>query len=311
MDFGEVLTRAWQIIWKHKVLWIFGILASCASTNGSPGNAGSGMSWQTDQFPYQIERAFNQIPDWQIAMFVGMAILVGLVLVILAIFLGTIGKIGLVRGTLQAEKGIEKLTFGELFSGSTPYFWRVFLLNLLVGLGMFVIGFIIAMIVIFGSIFTLGLGLICLIPLICLFIPFAWAVGVVLEQSIVAIVAEDLGVMDGLKRGWEVVKLNAGSMILMWLILVLGIGLIGGLIIGLPLMLTFGPIVATIFLGSEQAIWGGLAVAAVCFVAYLPFLILLSGIMRSYVGSAWTLTFLRLTSTPEVGDEPEALPEAV
>ena len=24
-NFGEVLTRAWQIIWKHKVLWIFGI----------------------------------------------------------------------------------------------------------------------------------------------------------------------------------------------------------------------------------------------------------------------------------------------
>ncbi len=29
-NFGEVLSRAWQIIWKHKVLWIFGILASCS-----------------------------------------------------------------------------------------------------------------------------------------------------------------------------------------------------------------------------------------------------------------------------------------
>jgi hypothetical protein len=25
-DFGEVLSRAWQITWKHKVLWIIGIL---------------------------------------------------------------------------------------------------------------------------------------------------------------------------------------------------------------------------------------------------------------------------------------------
>ena len=24
-NFGEVLSRAWQIVWKHKVLWIFGI----------------------------------------------------------------------------------------------------------------------------------------------------------------------------------------------------------------------------------------------------------------------------------------------
>ena len=33
MEIGEVLSRAWQIIWKHKVLWIFGILASCSSSN--------------------------------------------------------------------------------------------------------------------------------------------------------------------------------------------------------------------------------------------------------------------------------------
>ena len=25
-DFGEVLSHAWQITWKHKVLWIIGIL---------------------------------------------------------------------------------------------------------------------------------------------------------------------------------------------------------------------------------------------------------------------------------------------
>ena len=30
MDFSEVLGKAWRIIWKHKVLWIFGIFAGCA-----------------------------------------------------------------------------------------------------------------------------------------------------------------------------------------------------------------------------------------------------------------------------------------
>ena len=28
-DFGGVLTRAGQILWKYKILWIFGILAGC------------------------------------------------------------------------------------------------------------------------------------------------------------------------------------------------------------------------------------------------------------------------------------------
>ena len=38
-NFGEVLTRAWQITWKYKVLWIFGILAGC--TNGGGGGGGN------------------------------------------------------------------------------------------------------------------------------------------------------------------------------------------------------------------------------------------------------------------------------
>ena len=299
MDYGEVLSRAWQIIWKHKVLWIFGILASCSSSNYGSITSGSGSSWQANEFPYQIERTINLIPDWQIVMFIGMIFLVVLVLVILAIFLGTIGRIGLIRGTAQADRDIEKLSFGELFSGSMPYFWRVFLLNLLVGLFL--------AIAIFALILT-----ICLAPLACLMIPVACVISVILEQAGIAIVLEELGIMDGLKRGWEVVRLNPGPMIVMWLILVLGIGILGGLMIGIPLIFSLGPIIALLITGGERAIIGGLAVAAICFAVYLPFLFVLSGILRSYVGSAWTLTFLRLTAlAAPLGQEPlEPLAEA-
>lgn len=299
MDYGEVLSRAWQIIWKHKVLWIFGILASCSSANNGSGLSGSGSSWQANEIPYQIERTINMIPDWQIVMFIGMIFLVALVLFILAMFLGTIGRIGLIRGTAQADRDIEKLSFGELFRGSMPYFWRVFLLNLLVGLFL-VIAF-------FALILT-----ICLAPLVCLMIPVACVISVILEQASIAIVLEELGILDGLKRGWEVVRLNPGPMIVMWLILVLGIGILGGLIIGIPLIFSLGPIIALLIAGGERAILGGLAVAAICFAAYLPFLFVLSGILRSYVGSAWTLTFLRLTApAAPLDQEPlEALPEA-
>jgi hypothetical protein len=245
-----------------------------------------------------MERAFNQMSDWQWLMIIGAAILVILILVVLATFLGTMGRIGLTRGTVQAEQGKEKLAFGELFSGSLPYFWRIFLLYLLVGLAVFLV--ILALIL-----------SICLSPLVCLMIPVAWVVNIVLEQASVAIIVEDLGLTDGLKRGWEIVRLNAGTMAIMWLVLVLGIGLIGGLIIALPLMLSLGPVIAAVIAGGEDAVWGGLAVAAICFVAWLPFLIVLGGIMRSYIGSAWTLTFLRLTATPKAGDQPEPLPEAI
>lgn len=46
MDFGEVLKKAWKIIWKFKVLWIFGILSSCGQSGGGSGGSSANSSAQ-------------------------------------------------------------------------------------------------------------------------------------------------------------------------------------------------------------------------------------------------------------------------
>jgi len=69
-NFGDVLTRAWQITWKYKVLWIFGILAGC--TNGGGGSGGGGNSGYStgpsDQnLPPELKRFVHQMEnlvDW-------------------------------------------------------------------------------------------------------------------------------------------------------------------------------------------------------------------------------------------------------
>jgi len=299
MDIGNVLSRAWQIIWKHKVLWIFGILAGCSGNGGGANNfrASYQGSESSQQFqPYMDQ--FQSMPQWLIALIVIVLILVVLLLVVLSIFLGTIGRIGLIRGTQQAEGGAASLSFGELFSGSTPYFWRVFGLNLLVGLAIAVIGILFAILAVAGTVVTLGLGLLCLLPLVCVLVPVVWFVSVIVEQASIAIVIENLGVMDGLRRGWELVRANLGTMIVMALILLLGVGVIGGLIIGLPVAAFVIPAIIGGAVAGERAFGGGLVFALVCFVAYLPVLLVLSGILRGYIESAWTLTFLRLTAKP-------------
>jgi hypothetical protein len=315
MDFSEVLSRAWQIIWKHKVLWIFGILAGCVNSGGGGGGGGSGnanVDYMGD-IPARVEQFFETTPDWQIATYIGVAILIILIIIVLAIFLGTIGRIGLIRGARQSDEYMDtKLTFGELFRNSLPYFWRVFLLNLLVGLAIFVVVMVLAIIAILGSVMTLGIGLVCILPVVCLLIPIAWFVTLVVEQSNIAIVLEDLRVLDGLRRGWEVVKSNVGIMVIMWLILTLGVSLIGGFIIALPLILSLGPLVVSLMTGTEEPTKTGLIITIVCVAAYLPVLILLSGIMRSYIETAWTLTFSRLTrqaTDSTIEPIPESLPE--
>ena len=178
-NFGEVLTRAWQIVWKHKVLWIFGILAGCG--RGGGGGSGGGQVRGSGDQPFPpLEQFFQQIGQWieNNPWIVAVLILLVIVLVIVGIFLGTIGRISLIRGTYQADGGTERLNFGELFSESMPYFWRVFGLSLLIFL---IALFVFIPLALGGALFsavTAGIGAICLLPLICLLIPLLWAFSV-------------------------------------------------------------------------------------------------------------------------------------
>ena len=198
------------------------------------------------------------------------------------------------EGVQRADRLQEpRLLFGDLFNDSMRYFWRVFLLNLLIGIVLFLAFGIFLALGVLGSIATLGIGALCFIPLICLLVPLGWFIGIVIEQANVAIVAENLGVMDGLRRGWEVVRANLGSMLIMGLVLTIG-GLIAGLVIGLPLALAIGPAVASAVMSGGDPGTGGWVTTALCLVAYLPILLVLNGILRGYISSAWTLTFLQL-----------------
>lgn len=293
MDFGNVLSRAWQIIWKHKVLWIFGILAGCGSAGSSAPNART--SFERD-LPPELQRYFQfDIPGWQVALIVGVVLLVVLVLIVLVIFLGTIGRVGLIRGTQQVEGGIVSLAFVELFNGSMPYFWRVFGLNLLVGIVSAVVIGGAVVLGVFGTFLTLGLGALCLVPFICLLIPLSWFLSLVVEQAIISIVLENLGVLEGLQAGWNLVRANLGAIIVMGLILTLGVGLIGGFIIGLPVVLIIIPAAIGAMVDSRAALGGGFLIAGLCLVGYLPVAIFLNGILRGYIETAWTLTYMKLT----------------
>ena len=310
MDYGEVLSKSWKIIWKHKILWVFGILASCGANGGGGGGnsgyrfsgSGSNSSGNLPGFERQFNQLthfFEQIPAW---VYIAIAIFV-LVLILVVAFLSTLGRIGLIKGAIQADEGDPKLTFGALFSASLTYFWRVFFLNLFVGLAIFALFILLFIPVIVLGVVTKGIGLLAALPLLliglCLLIPLSWAVSLIIEQSNVAIVAEDLGILTGLKRGWNVVIHHIGPMILMALILILGAGIVG-LLIALPMVAIVVPPIVGFAMHTSGAIRGGIIVAVILFLIYLPVLLVLSGIVRAYVGTAWTLTFRRLTGTKAV-----------
>ena len=299
-NFGEVLTRAWQIIWKHKVLWIFGILASCARGGGGGSSGGGGNSgYQTGSGdnPFsgdKIERVMNQVGNFlENNWWIIIAVIVGIFLLSFVFyFLGMMGRIALIKGVAQADKDTESLSFGELWAESMPFFWRVFGLNFLIGLA-FLVLFI--PLVLFGIV-TAGIGFLCLIPLLCIMVPLSWVVMAIIEQAQNAIVLEDLNMLDGFKRGWEIVKANAVPIIIMMLILGIGSGIIG-VIIALPIIIAVVP--AFIGIAVSQQTLTPFYIAAACCVAYFPVLLFFNGVLTAYIQASWTLTYLRLVKSKE------------
>jgi hypothetical protein len=320
MSYGEVLEKAWRIIWKFKILWIFGILASCGSGSGNagsnlsnrfsnrtPSNFGNGsnpfgsLPPIAQQWLARMQEALNNGTFWAVFGGVILTLLcVFFILWVIALVVGTFGRIGLVRGAWLADAGEENLTFGSLWSQSSLFFWRVLLLNLL----LMVVGLIIGALVVALAIFTFGIG-------VCLCLPFliviGWLINVWTQQTIVGIVGENMGVTEAIGAAWTLITKNIGPYVVMALILFIG-GAIIGLIISLPMLLIVVPIMIGGFSQSNTGVTAGLLISGVIFLIYLPFLIVLGGILQSYLGTAWTLVYRRLTGRGPAAGVPAPVP---
>ena len=308
-NFGEVLSRAWQIIWKHKVLWIFGIFAGCSRGSGSfRGNTGGGGGGGPGQpnFPPEVMRVFEFIQQ-NLAMIVVLGCILLLLIWAITIFLGTIGRVGLIRGTFEAEGGSERLIFGQLFSESMPFFWRVFGLSLIVAIPILIVfAVLIGGLVAFAVAASNGndaarVGVFGFVPLligcVCLLVPVLFVVGMIIRQAENAIVLENLPVMPAISRGWDVFKANLGPIILMAIILAV-LGIVAGFVIAIPVLAIVIPAAISFAVGNAQN-YTPMIFAGICLCLYIPVAWLLNGILTAYTESAWTLTYMRLTAKPQ------------
>jgi hypothetical protein len=305
MNFGEILGKAWKILWKHKVLWIFGILAGLVSGNGGGGSNGGGSSnsgtsagdwdWQGGAMPSWMQGWQDTAERmWQaVQPYLWIIIVVAVLLILIFIVLGVIGKVGLLRGAKKADEDMDvRLTFGGLLTESVPYFWRMLGFTLLLMVGVIILAVLLVLAVAGLVIGTLGIGLLLLIPLLCLLVPVAMLFQVYLEQAQIALVVEDLGIIDAFKRGWRVFRGRLGEMIVMGLILGIG-GWLVALLIFMPILVILTPAIITLVVnGGEltQTITVGTLIAVGI---YGLLAIFLRGLLTTYVESAWVLTFRR------------------
>lgn len=318
MNFGEVLSKAWKVVWKHKILWLFGILAGCGAAGSGGNGGGRGSSTISSQFqsgnwdgfdsmmspahPRLTEffRTLSDIPAgaW-VAIGVGIFLAV-IVFSVLFLMLGTLGITGVVKGASMADEAGEdekRLSLKAVFAGLKPSYWKVFLFNLGYQIAGFIVGLMLVLPIILLAVFTCGFGLLLLIPV-------SWFISQMVIFTTVAMVEEELSIFKAISRAWQVLKKNVGNVILMSLILGLG-QMIVGLLLALPVFVSFVPLLINGIATSFETLTTGLVITGILLLITIPVTILLSGVLKAYVWGAWTLTYRRLVA----GDvtDPEVL----
>lgn len=321
MNYGEILEKTWKTIWKHKILWLFGVLAGCGAAGTGGSGAGGGGGGSSSSFtvqpgtwdfmgpgPHQaieeVGRFITSVPVWVWILLVLGLMVVGFILSVLFLFISTLGQTGVIKGASladQADLEDPPLSFGTIFNAIKPHYWKVLLLNLgVILVGLFGGLFLVLPILIF-TICTCFLG-----PL--LLIPIGWFINVLVIFTMIAIIEEGLGIFEAIGRAWRVITRNLGKVVVMFLILGIG-GIIVTLIIGLPMLIVPIPLVANLLLTGARSIGVGLIISLLLTILVMPLIIFLSGVLQAFILAAWTLTFRRLTFENEL--EPTVLNEMV
>lgn len=269
MDYTKLLTRAWNITWNNKYLWVLGFLAALGQGGSNSSFRGGDTTPSTGGTPFPDMPDFNAFWQENMVLIIGLGCLlfiIGLALWLLRLT----AQGGLIAGVKQIEGG-QKSSLGQSFGAGVSYLPRLVGLNILINLPLILIGLLL-----FGLFFgvigfaafgtamesgrfedfagNLGLFFLCFIPLICLTVPLAIILGIWEQAAQRGIVLHELGVMDGLRESWGVLRSHITEVIVLGFILIV-LGILFGIAVAIVLipcaLILVVPTVATVFVSAE------------------------------------------------------------
>ena len=283
LDFGDILGRMWKIGWNHKVLWLWHIFPGLVSFALMPCMfLPLFITSQPDKYARYAES------PWMLMGFFGLT----MILLIPTLFMSVMAQLTTTYGAMKIEKGAESLVFRDLFSESLPYFWRVLGLYVIFGGAwmLLIMGWMFIMML--GTIATAGIAVICMTPLFMLFFPIAIVGYSVLELAQAAIIADDMGTLKAISRGWELFRANALAVTLLMVILYFALSMISSLFV-FPMMLPmmFMPMAISAQGDLNSLMFGGFLIF---FMVISLGMYVVQGILMAFFQSAWMVAYLRL-----------------
>jgi hypothetical protein len=278
MEIGSILQRSWDLAWKYKSLWVFGLFIQ------GVGGANVNSFWD----PSDSDGLDSLIANPAFMTLLGVGLVIGFIFLIMH-FISSGAHIDAVNKLTRGGT----YSFGSSFSVGVDNFWRF------VGLSLLMLGAVIALILILalpGILFFLihpvigVLGLMILIPALLaglvVILMIYW-----LAQRAVVVRGSSIG--DALDEAYFLFRTYLGTCVKFALVL-----LLISIVVGVAFMVILG-IIAAPFIAMALAAEGGLIPALVSGIPIvLVVMLVLEGMLGSFFHSANTLFYFRLLEIP-------------
>ena len=327
MDYGHLITRAAQVTWRYKFLWIFGIVMALCGQGGG-GGARFQMNYRVPysptatppEFPAFFPEPLGQVP---ITVYIVVGILLILVFGIIGIVVGAIGRSALIKSVDRVEVG-ESISFSGSWKDGVAKAVPLGLLQALLYIPLLILVVTVAAIVLmqfwpffseiiryaptpesqapppfmqeFLAIFPALFATMCGVA--CLFFIIQIIIALFLTFGSRAIVLENQDVIGSFSRSWYLFHKNIGATLILAILIFL-ISVVLGLIVAIPAMAIMLPIMLSTMPGmifgtgptlGSYLLMGGAGVVIIVIFSFV------NGIARVFIESLWTLAYLEFAS---------------
>lgn len=297
MDFGNLLSRAWNIVWKNKYLILLGILVVLGNAGGSSGTRGGlqglgeGSRQQIPPLDFQFESPFQNLnlPGATIALIIVLVVFAVLIAIALWV-LSNVARGGLIAGASTLQSGGET-SFSSAFRAGWEKAGRLVGIGLVPAIpGLLLLLTTLASFGFYGGtrIFAQG-DPASQLPNVAIMAPFAAVTCTLLALMLLlsllrtfanrACMLEDLGVFASYRRGFQVLGSNFGAALVLF-ILQIFLSLAIGIALFLP----------------------GIVVALCCLL--WPLLLVFNGTFAAFYSTLWTLAWIEWTEPIPTAGEP-------
>jgi len=298
IPYVDIFKKSWDLTFRHRYLWWFGLFASLSSIASSVTN-------------YSHPEKNNRTADFisRNPIFFVFLLAVFLLLYVLILVIGLIGR-GALISSIESEIKNRTSNFRPGFSEGKKYFWNIFILSLTLILFFAATIFVLAMPVLFlfyrgaiipGAILA-SFAILIMIPLLVMLV-FAK------EYGYLYVVLGKLSAFSALEAAYNLFLENAAASIVMGLLMIpvlfILILAIFCIIIVLALIFLVLGLLTHLIMGNI----GSVIIVVIAAILFLVIVLALRSVFETFVQSAWVLFFHEIASPKEKKPQEEVVEE--